>query len=511
MTISSATNRYDYTGSGSTGPFTITDLEITADTQLKVIRTVIATGVETELTKDAGSDGYTVDQSSAPFTSITTTEAVTSLQRLSIILNVPETQATDYVENDSFAADTHESALDKLTLIAKQLTEKLARSLKFAEGVDDTEINWPDPTSQGDKYIKFNSDASAVEYSTLSSTAGLGNVVEDTTPQLGGDLDANAFDIQFDDATGIRDSNDNEQLIFQETASATNFIEITNAATGNAPSIKAGGSDTNVDLLLHGQLTGNVVLADGTDTTKDLSVELSGATTAKTLTLTSSHTDDRTITVPDATDTLVGKATTDTLTNKTLTSPVINTGISGTAFLDEDDMSSDSASKVASQQSIKAYVDATYISGQTVQVVRTSSSAHATGTTTTPTDDTIPQNTEGTEFLTRAITPTSSSNLLKIEVDVFLSGSTTVNVTGALFQDSTADALAAAGHTVRGANDTFQMRFTYYMTAGTTSSTTFKFRAGGNAASTIAMNGSSSSRQYGGVASSTLTVTEIEV
>ena len=47
-----------------------------------------------------------------------------------------------------------------------------------------------------------------------------------------------------------------------------------------------------------------------------------------------------------------------TLTNKTLTSPVINTGLSGSAFLDEDDMSSDSATKVASQQSIKAFVDA---------------------------------------------------------------------------------------------------------------------------------------------------------
>ena len=45
------------------------------------------------------------------------------------------------------------------------------------------------------------------------------------------------------------------------------------------------------------------------------------------------------------------------LTNKTLTSPVLNTSISGTAFKDEDDMSSDSATAVASQQSIKAYVD----------------------------------------------------------------------------------------------------------------------------------------------------------
>jgi len=46
----------------------------------------------------------------------------------------------------------------------------------------------------------------------------------------------------------------------------------------------------------------------------------------------------------------------DTLSNLTLTSPVFNTSISGTAFLDEDDMASDSATKVASQQSIKAYV-----------------------------------------------------------------------------------------------------------------------------------------------------------
>ena len=69
-----------------------------------------------------------------------------------------------------------------------------------------------------------------------------------------------------------------------------------------------------------------------------------------------------TVTLPTSTDTLVGRATTDTLTNKTLTSPTVTTAtlngaVSGTSIKDEDDMSSDSASHLATQQSIKAYVD----------------------------------------------------------------------------------------------------------------------------------------------------------
>ena len=72
---------------------------------------------------------------------------------------------------------------------------------------------------------------------------------------------------------------------------------------------------------------------------------------------------DRTITFPDASGTVATTTATETFTNKTLTSPVLtspvlNTALSGTAFLDEDNMASNSATKLASQQSIKAYVDA---------------------------------------------------------------------------------------------------------------------------------------------------------
>jgi hypothetical protein len=56
------------------------------------------------------------------------------------------------------------------------------------------------------------------------------------------------------------------------------------------------------------------------------------------------------------TGTTVDLSTSQALSNKTLTSPVINTGVSGSAILDEDDFASDSATKLATQQSIKAYI-----------------------------------------------------------------------------------------------------------------------------------------------------------
>jgi len=150
---------------------------------------------------------------------------------------------------------------------------------------------------------------------------------------------------------------------------------------------------------------------------------------------------------------------------------------------------------------------------QGVQTVTTTFSSVVSGSTQMVYDNTIPQNTEGAEFMTRAITPTSSANILEIEVKFWWSSSSAAIMIGALFQDSTANAIAAGSDAPYG-----PARFAQYytlkhrMTAGATSSTTFKFRAGQNAAHTMTMNGGTTGGAVlGGVMLSSIKITEWKV
>ena len=122
----------------------------------------------------------------------------------------------------------------------------------------------------------------------------------------------------------INDANGNETLKLASVASAVNEISIENGSTGNPVHIRATGSDASVGLHLVAKgASGYVNVTDGVDETKRLMFNASGGTTSTRTMLSSTQTVDRTISLPDATDTLVGKATTDTLTNKTLTTPTL--------------------------------------------------------------------------------------------------------------------------------------------------------------------------------------------
>lgn len=144
-----------------------------------------------------------------------------------------------------------------------------------------------------------------------------------------------------------------------------------------------------------------------------------------------------------------------------------------------------------------------------IQQVRYSTGAVNTGTTLIPFDDTIPQqSTEGTLFMSLAITPKSASNILKIDVTIVLSDAAADVLIAALFQDTTENALASVTqNTVVGGIEI--LNFTHYMVAGTTNATTFKVHGGHANASTITFNGIGGGRIFGGTMSSSIIITEI--
>jgi hypothetical protein len=170
----------------------------------------------------------------------------------------------------------------------------------------------------------------------LATSSAISNVVEDTSPQLGADLDTNDFNIAFDDAHGINDENGNEQIVFQTTSSAVNQFDITNAATGNPPQLSATGGDSNIDLNLLAKGTGHVTIVGNTNSGAiQFNCESnSHGQILKAQPHSASVTNE--MLLPDgANSTLVSLVATQTLTNKTLTSPKINEDVAVTSTATE--------------------------------------------------------------------------------------------------------------------------------------------------------------------------------
>ena len=141
--------------------------------------------------------------------------------------------------------------------------------------------------------------------------------------------------------------------------------------------------------------------------------------------------------------------------------------------------------------------------GKLKQAVYANSNAFISSSTTVPFDDTVFQNTEGFEILTLAITPTASNSILKFECSCTYGATSGYAGQLGLFQDTTADALCSQYIYIYGYG---HITLQHLMTAGTTSSTTFKIRAGASGG-TIGINGTSS-RIGGAIPHTTFSIIE---
>jgi hypothetical protein len=173
MTVSSTTSRITYAGNGSTTAFAV-PFYFLADSDLVVIKTN-SVGVSTT---QVLSTNYTVSGSGVSSGgTVTCTVAPATGETLIIYRDPAVTQLTDYQANDPFPAETHERALDKLTMITQRLKDKLARSFVLSDG-DASGASTTLPTPQANKLVGWNSSGTGLENvdaSTLATSVAYGN------------------------------------------------------------------------------------------------------------------------------------------------------------------------------------------------------------------------------------------------------------------------------------------------------------------------------------------------
>lgn len=176
MTVESIINKSGpYAGAGSLGPYPV-DFRFLDQTHLRVIKTsTISIDADLILTTD-----YTVAGVGAPTGSVTLTAPLVTGEKLTIVRDVPLTQEADYVQNDAFPAQSHEDALDKVTMAVQQQQERLDSALVLPSSVSGVSAQLPTPIPNG--LIGWNSTATGLtnlDPSAIATSVAFGTAKAD--------------------------------------------------------------------------------------------------------------------------------------------------------------------------------------------------------------------------------------------------------------------------------------------------------------------------------------------
>ena len=280
-------------------------------------------------------------------------------------ISMPTTTVTDILDEDTMSTNSATALATQQSIKAYVDATITAQDLDF------------EADSGGALNIDLDSESLTFTGGTGIDTSGSGNAVtfaiDSTVATLAGSqaLTNKTIDVDSNTVSNIEVDNFKATAIVTEAEGVASSDNDTSLPTTAAVKDYVDAQVTASDLDFQADTGGALAIDLDSETltfTGGTGVDTSGSGNAVTFAI------DSTVA------TLTGSQT---LTNKTLTSPILNTGISGTAFLDEDNMASNSDTKVASQQSIKAYVDSSVAAIPTGDITSVVAGAGMTGGGTT--------------------------------------------------------------------------------------------------------------------------------
>jgi hypothetical protein len=514
MTVPDQSNKKQSIGNGSTTDFPIpysftdvndivvilTDLNGT-DLPQTIITDYTIIGVpNTEGTVGVGFESGTLTMNVAPPTGY----KVTSVREVTL------NQATNYRNVTKFDANSHELALDKVTMIVQDQQELHGRTVTLSPTSVDTAPILEDPVGNGGKVLVINAEGTHIEYQTISPTDVVSNYPMNT---FSGDAIETDFILGYTPiiVNSMRVSVDNVQLQptvdFNVTGTTLSFTV--------AP---AFGVD-NIWAIDIGSTTAVNTPADGSVTTVKLATQAVTNDKIAPNAITADKIEDNAITTSEIQDNAV---TTDKILDLAVTSDKIeDDAISNIKILNNSVNNPKIEDGAVSFNKLDTPLQNMISSGIVIQQVYAETATGLSFNSEIPYDNTIPQNTEGVEQITVNITPTDTNNILIVEghfSGAFDLGSTRAILTMSLFQDSIADAIAASSLRVfDGARNLIPPHYLVHrMIVPTATPTVFKMRYGsdvsGTASAIIRRNLSVGGQpRFGALLKTWIKVTEIQV
>lgn len=562
MTVNTTTRRDDYIGNGATAIYSY-NFRIFDETELLVTQQDTS-GIETTLSYPADYSVSGVGEYAGGSITLTAGNLPAGYM-LTIRRKLALLQETDLRNQGGYFADVQEDALDRLIMIALQHQDEIDRSVKLPE-TESGSMTLPTSTQRASRFLAFDAAGDPIAATALTDgvavTPFMETVLDDTTAAAAlTTLGVSAF-IQTllndaDAATarttlGAVGLTGNESVAGKKTfADAATFSAVSYFTAGLGPQymqnirVAASVAAKALTIALKGK--------DGNDPSATNVVELS----FRSITATSGAYETRQVTsaqsivVPsgatlgftagetglvyvyecdDGTTREMGVAKKALFDEGRLHSTTaITTGSDSDSVLYTTNAMPSAAVRLVCRLTIQTgavagewdnahtllemWTPAMKKTGDVLQDVLKTYGAIATGINTIPNDNTSPQNTEGDEYMASdSFTPRVSTNVLEVEAQAHLSHSSASNthLAIALFQDSSASAVAVSSEASYVNGNMVRPCLIYRRVAGSTAATVFKVRGGDDVAGTTSFNGLLGTARYNGTISSYIRIREIQ-